>query len=104
MQANIDAIHQFLDIATPIVGLFVAFVGLKLSNGILQAKLDSQADAAKMKADLVQAVTSAKQELVAHNTRVASDLRAHEASDATTFDWIKEALRRIEKNGAAPKS
>ncbi len=104
MQASIDAVHQILDIATPIALALVAFIGLKLSNGILQAKIDSQRDVADMKAEVVEAISGAKEELVAHNSKVEADLKAHEAVDFTTFEWIKEALRRIERNGAAPKS
>lgn len=103
MEANFDAVHQILDIATPIVLLLVGFVGLKLREGILQAKLDSQKDLADMKAGVVEAISGAKEELVSHNATVAANLKAHEAVDATTFEWIKDALRRIERNGAAPK-
>lgn len=103
MQANFDAVHQILDIATPIALALVAFIGLKLSNGLLQSKIDSQKDLADMKAEVVEAISGAKEELVSHNAAVAANLKAHEAVDATTFEWIKDALRRIERNGAAPK-
>jgi hypothetical protein len=108
--ANIDAVHQLLDVATPLALALIAFIGLRLTNGILQAKLDSQKDLAAMKAEVVATITGAKDELAAHSQRVAADLKTHEAVDlandaknTTTFEWIKESLRRIERNGAAPK-
>jgi branched-subunit amino acid transport protein len=86
MEQAFDNVHQFLDIATPIVmaGVFVA--GLIMTNGM-----------AKLEAKLTGAIAAVKETLLAHNTKTEARLLAHEAKDDATFEAIKDSLSRIER-------
>jgi hypothetical protein len=89
-----DGLHQFLDIATPLALGAVSWVGWMLRAKVSEVQRKTENAASDM-----------KEELINHNTKVATDLAVHQAEDKGEFrairtsqQDIKNTLVRMEEN------
>lgn len=86
MQGQVDYLHTVLDIVTPIAILAFTVVGLLVKGKVAEVALKNQKASAEL-----------KEELIAHNVKVAQDLAVHQAEDRGNFSEIRASLQRIEK-------
>jgi hypothetical protein len=88
MQAQVDYLHNILDVVTPLAMAAFTIVGLIIKGKMGEVSLSNEKAASQLRADLLE-----------HNTQVAKELAVHQAEDRGNFDRIQESLRRIEQNG-----
>jgi hypothetical protein len=93
MQGQVDYLHQILDIVTPVAILAFTVVGLLVKGKVAESALKN-----------LKAASELKEELIAHNSKVAQDLAVHQADDRGNFSEIRStqndiraSLQRIEK-------
>jgi hypothetical protein len=80
-----DFVHLIVDIISPIAIAAAGWVGMKIKTAIAEMELKT----AQRHADNQKANADLKAELVAYNSKLASDLRDHQTEDAGNFREIR---------------
>lgn len=95
---DFSAVHNIFEIVSGLALVLIAYVAILIRKSQLEGKIEQQADASKLAANLT-----------ARDEQIASDLREHQAEDRGQFARITQAfefqnntLARIERKQSSP--
>jgi hypothetical protein len=99
MPITLEAAHQVFEIISGIAIFVASWIGYLINTKLFAIR---EAQLKKEVAD-VSATAAMKADLLAHNDKIATDLRVHEERDRGEFVSLHDSLARIEKR-LEPKS